>query len=192
MNSATVFSASATASSSESFTITRSNCGAWAISCSALATRFSIVSAESVPRPAPQLLDRRRHDEDGQGACAERFLEIDASLDVHVENDYAPLLPYPVHFAAQRAVAGSGIDLLPFDELPCPRARFELVVTEEIVLASVNFLSSRRPARARYGKFEAGKFFEQAADDRGLSRSGRSRENDDFSFGDSGHGCYRV
>lgn len=123
----------------------------------------------------------------------ERFLEIDASFDVHVENDYAPLLPYPVHFAAQRAVAGSGIDLLPFDELPCPRARFELVVAEEIVLAfrELPFLAAW-PARARYGKFEAGKFFEQAAVDRGLSRSGRSRENDDFSFGDSGHGCYRV
>lgn len=50
MNSATVFSASATASSSESFTITRSNCGAWAISCSALATRFSIVSAETIEK----------------------------------------------------------------------------------------------------------------------------------------------
>ena len=128
-------STSATAVSSTSLTTTWSNSGALVSSNSALATRLAITSGAS--EPAFQFLDRRRHDEDGAGVGAEDAFEVDPSQHVDVEQNGMPFPPDAVEFAAQRAVAGAGIDLLPFDETLFVDRPAEFVGREEIVVHAV-------------------------------------------------------
>ena len=172
-------STSATAVSSTSLTTTWSNSGALVSSNSALATRLAITSGASVP--AFQFLDRRRHDEDGAGVGAEDAFEVDPSQHVDVEQNGMPFPPDAVEFAAQRAVAGAGIDLLPFDETLFVDRPAEFVGREEIVVHAVALRTARCTRSGRDREFQLGNPSEQLAHDGRLARTARSRKDDEFS-----------
>ena len=131
-------------------------------------------------QPASQLFDRRRHDENGQCLVAETLFEVDAPLDIDIENDHMALVPDPFGFAIQRAVAGAGIDLFPFDELAVFDTASKLLVREKIVLLAVLFGTARSTAGGRNGKFELRKAFEHIADQGRFSRTGGSGKNNHF------------
>ena len=131
--------------------------------------------------PAFQFLDRRRHDEDGAGVGAEDAFEVDPSQHVDVEQNGMSFPPDAVEFAAQRAVAGAGIDLLPFDETLFVDRPAEFVGREEIVVHAVALRTARCTRSGRDREFQLGNPSEQLAHDGRLARTARSRKDDEFS-----------
>ena len=104
--------------------------------------------------PSAQLLDRGRHDEHRAGVVAEDALEVDAADHVDVEDDHMALGPDALHLRAQRAVAGSLVDLLPLHEAVFGHGLHELLVREEVVVHPVALLAAGGAAGRRDGEFE--------------------------------------
>ena len=123
--------------------------------------------------PAAQFLDRGRHDEHRAGVVAENALEVDAADHVDIEDDHVALGPDAFHFAAQRSVTGSLVNLLPLYEAIFGHGLHELFVRKEVVIHSVAFLAAGCAAGRRNGKFELRIAFQQLADDSGLARPAR-------------------
>ena len=130
--------------------------------------------------PSAQLLDRGRHDEHRAGVVAEDALEVDAADHVDVEDDHMALGPDALHLRAQRAVAGSLVDLLPLHEAVFGHGLHELPVREEVVVHPVALLAAGGAAGRRDGEFELRIAFQQPADDGGFARTARGGEYDDF------------
>ena len=128
---------------------------------------------------AAQFLYRRRLHEDAQGTLTIEFLDIDATLDIYVENDGFASIQLVFHLRFQRAVEAVLIDLLVFQKLLISNLSLEFLRSEEEIFHTILFCTTRGAGGAtdREGQLQFRVFLHQPVDYCALSAAGRSAEN---------------
>lgn len=123
--------------------------------------------------PLAQYVDRRRLDEDEQGAVAIYFLHVDGSLHVDVEHHVLAVFQTLLDFAAQGAVIFVVVDFFKLEEGSLNDFLPELVEGEEVVLSSVLLLTAGLAAGGTDGEVKVLDTFHEAVDDGRLASAAR-------------------
>ena len=135
----------------------------------------------AVLEAAADFLDGGRFDEDRERIFAEVLLEVHAALDIHVKEDDLVLRPEAVDFRFERTVKNAFVHFFVLDESTGRDAATEFLFRYKIIGLPVLLRAARRTGGGRHRKGKAVKTLQQMIDNRRLARSGRGRNDYNFS-----------
>jgi len=120
---------------------------------------------------AAQLVDAGGLDEDAEGTVAVVAFDVDAALDIDVEDDVLAEGELRLDLGCEGAVEAVLIDFLVLEELAAGYLRAELVGGDEEVIYAVLLGAARGAAGGGDGEVEVEVLLAQEVDDGGLART---------------------